>query len=95
VKNQMRQFRKSGSVRDEDGNVLIYSAMIPIIKMLVRVAATEIRKNTTNSLTLASSSGAGFGTDLHHQTPNDWVNVLPGARPASATHDYSDAIYCC
>src|SRR5271165_4797487 len=30
VKNRMRQFRKSGSVRDEDGNVLIYSAMTPV-----------------------------------------------------------------
>src|SRR5208283_4331099 len=29
VKNRMRQFRKSGSVRDEGGNVLIYSAMTP------------------------------------------------------------------
>ncbi len=29
VKNRMREFRKSGSVRDGDGNVLIYSAMTP------------------------------------------------------------------
>jgi len=29
VKNRMREFRKSGSVRDGDGNVPIYSAMTP------------------------------------------------------------------
>ncbi len=29
VKNRMREFRQSGSVRDGDGNVLIYSAMTP------------------------------------------------------------------
>ncbi len=29
MKNRMREFRQSGSVRDGDGNVLIYSAMTP------------------------------------------------------------------
>jgi len=29
VKNRMREFRQSGSVRDGDGNVPIYSAMTP------------------------------------------------------------------
>src|SRR5271166_2321422 len=29
VKNRMREFRTSGSVRDGDGNVPIYSAMTP------------------------------------------------------------------
>ena len=30
MKNRMLEFRKSGSVRDGDGNVLIYSAMTPV-----------------------------------------------------------------
>jgi hypothetical protein len=77
----MRQFRKSGSVRDEDGNVLIYSAMTP-------TPSWKRQREALDDLWRGRSSGAP--DDLARQLVDAARAAVEAMRPFVIRHGIDD-----